>query len=580
MIATHASHLTPHAARRLLTLAACVLAAACAPPDAATPSSSRTPPDSRPTPQLRAAVEGEPRTLVPSVGAGAGDASEHLFELVHQSLMTFDHQARPLPRVARELPSLERGTWRVNPDGTMETVWRLRPDVRWHDDHPLTANDVIFSWRLFSEPVIPVTTRRAARLIDRMESPDPHTVVMHWRTRYAFADQLSGFDLTLLPSHLLEAAFELRREQFSTHPYWRNEFVGLGPYRVDRWIAGSSLELRAFDRYFLGRPLIAEISVRFLPDDNTALAALLSGNLDILLPRRAAQGVVRTARQQWKSPRDGIVSVLPGYRWLFLAPQFASPYPEELLDIRVRRALAHALDRDAVAEAIAGDRTLAAELWVPRADARYPLLAEQAAHYEYNRERARDLFRDLGWHRETADDVLVKHGQRFEIELSTTAEWQSVAAVVADYWRDVGVPVRERVLALGAVVDREARAAYSGVELAASVPNLALLDGRLHSGNTPGPENQWVGANRGRYTSQELDVLLDRLWLTFERDERERVERDIARHISTELPLVGLFFYPAMAIVRGDIRDYRPPETVAPVGRLSVAWNAHQWERV
>jgi ABC-type transport system substrate-binding protein len=144
----------------------------------------------------------------------------------------------------------------------------------------------------------------------------------------------------------------------------------------------------------------------------------------------------------------------------------------------------------------------------------------------------------------------------------------------------VGVAVREVVLSLGAVTDRQNRAGFSGVELAAGVPNLALLDTRLHSANMPAPDNQWVGANRGHYSSRELDALLDKLWVSLERGEREAAERDIARHLSSELPIIGLFFYPAMAMVRRDVRNSRVPRTVAPVGRLSMTWNAHEWEKV
>jgi len=525
------------------------------------------------------AVGGEPRTLVPSVAGAGGASSEHLFELIHQSLVTYDDQAQPVPRVARALPSLENGTWRVHADGTMETVWQLRDDVRWHDGRPFTADDVIFSWRVFNDPAIPVTSRRVARLIEAIDAPNPHTAVMHWRARYAFADQISAYDLTLLPAHLLAASFELRREQMSGHPYWRNEFIGLGPFRVERWPSGSSIELTAYDRYFLGPPRASEVSVRFLPDDNSAMAAALAGTVDVVLPRRAVHGVVRSVRERWTAGGEGVLSVLPGNSWLFLAPQFAGPQPEELLDPRIRAALAHALDPATIAEAVTGDRSLASDLWVPVGDPRYRTISEGAARHDYSPERARELFRDAGWRREATDDVLVKQGRRFEIELTTTTGLERAAALVAEYWREVGVAVRETVLALGAVTDRQSRAGFSGVELAAGIPNLALLDGRLHSSNAPAPENQWVGANRGHYASRELDALLDNLWISLERGEREAIERDVARFISSELPIIGLFFYPSMAMVRREVRNSRVPRTVSPVGRLSMTWNAHEWEK-
>lgn len=514
------------------------------------------------------------------MGGVRGEAADHLFGLVHDSLVTYDDQARPLPRVGRELPSLERGTWRINPDGSMETVWQLRADVRWHDGEPLTADDVLFSWRVFADAAVPVASRRVAKLIESMEVQGPQTIVMRWRARYAFADQISGFDLTLLPSHLLQATFELRREQIAGHPYWRNQFVGLGPYRIQRWPPGSSIELTAFDRYFLGPPRIREISVRFMPDPNTGMAAVLAGSIDVMLPRKALPGILRTVRQRWASGEEGALAVIPGYSWVYLAPQFTTPQPEDLGDPRIRRALAHAIDREGAAEGVIGDRSLASGLWVPPSDPRYPDVARRMAQYPYDPNRARELFKEAGWRRESADDVLVKHGRRFDLELTTISDWERVSPVVSEYWRRVGASVRETVLSLGAVTDRQVRAAYSGIELAGGVPDMALLDGRLHSTSIPGPENQWVGANRGHYTRPELDALLDRVWSTPDRAGRETLEGELARYISTELPIIGLFFYPAMAMARSSVREIRPPGTVAPVGRLFFTWNAHQWERV
>ncbi len=522
------------------------------------------------------AVEGEPQSLVPAIGTTRTDAAQHLFDLVHQALVAYDDQAKPIPRLARELPSLGTGTWTIHDDGTMQTVWQLRDNVRWHDGEPLTADDIVFSWRVFNDPAVAVSSRRVARLIDAIDSPDRHTVVMHWRSRYAFADQISGYDLTILPSHLLEASFDLRREQFVAHPYWRGQFVGLGPFRVDQW-GGGAIHLSRFAEYFLGPSALETINVRFLPDDNAAMAGVLSGAIDFLLPRRSVQGIVQAIRQRWRDGGDGSLYSLPGYSWALLAPQFVGAQPEDLVDPRVRQALLHALDRGAIAEALTGDRSLASDTWVPPSDPRYATLARDVARYPHDTARARELFREAGWRRETADDVLVKQGRRFEVDITTTQEWERAGAAIAEYWREVGVVVHVTVLTRAAAADRQARAAYTGFELGGAAPSLALLDSRLNSSNAPTPENQWIGPNRGHYASAQLDGLFDRLWTTLQPSDREQAEREIAQRIATELPVMGLFFYPAMAAVRRNLQEVRLPTTMGPLGQSSASWNAHQW---
>ncbi len=570
----------PLTRRRFLAALAATATAACGLPGiVSTPGTSQGEATRRAAQPLTIGVEGEPRALVASVAGGAGTAAEHLFELVHQSLVAYDDQATPTPRVARELPSLDAGTWRIHDDGTMETVWRLREDARWHDGRPFTADDVVFSWRVFNDPAVPVTTRRVARLVSSVETRDAHTVVMRWRSRYAFADQISGYDLTLLPAHLLEGDYDFRREQFAGHPYWRTDFVGLGPFRLRRWVPGSTVELEAFPDYFLGRPKVDEISVRFLPDDTTAMAAVLGGTVDMLLPRRAVLGIMRTVRDRWRDSRAGSLSLIPGHSWVYLAPQFQGAQATDLGDARVRRAMLHAIDREGLAEALVGDRALAADFWLPASDPRYQELAGATERIEYDPNRSRDLFREAGWRRESADDVLVRQGRRFEVELTSTAGWEGAASLIAQYWRQAGIVVHENVLVLGAITDRQARASYSGVELASGPPGLSLLDARLHSTSEPFSENQWVGGNRGHYQNPELDALIDRTWMTLDRGRRQELEREMARFLATELPVLGLVFFPAMAMVGAAVQNVRPPRALAEAGRLSMAWNAHEWEK-
>lgn len=567
-----------------LALISCLmLVTSCASPGRETSGDAAPRPDAAPssgTPDgLSIAIGREPLSLVPSIGTGASGPSEHLFELVHQSLISYDDRGVPLARLASELPSISNGTWKIELDGSMETTWKLRPGVRWHDGRPLIANDVIFSWRVFSDPSAPVASRRVARLIDSMDSPDPTTVVMHWSSHYAFADQVSGFDLTILPRHILETTFDLRREQFGGHAFWQSQFVGLGPFRLQRWVAGSSIELSAFDGYFLGAPALRTVSVRFVADDNTALSAALSGTVDIVLPRRAAPGIVRTVSQQWSNKSEGRLALLPGANWVFYATQLRSPQPEDLMDPRVRQALSLSLDRVSMAEALTGDATMAAEVWVPRADARFDAVTQRLTLNQYDRARAAELFREVGWRRESADDVLVKQGRRFEIDTSTTVDWEQVAGVLADYWRGGGVVAKETVYSLATLSDRQSRSSFTGTEIAASVPNIALLEGRLHSSNVPSPSNQWIGPNRGNYVNLEADRLVERVLTTVIRGEREGYEQQLAQLVSHDLPFSGLFFFPSIALIRSTAAGVQAPATVPLVGRSYLTWNAHLWAR-
>lgn len=523
------------------------------------------------------AVAGEPRTLVPSVGSDTPGPADQLFEVLHQSLVSYSPAGQPIPRIARSLPSLADGTWRLFPDGSMETVYQLRDDVRWQDGLPLTADDVVLGWRMFNSNALPIVSRRVARLIDSVTSPDPHTAVMHWRAPYTFANQLSGFDLTILPTHLLEAPFDLLPQQMAGHQYWQAAFVGLGPYRLVHWYAGISLELDPVADYFLGAPRAAHISVHFMPDDGSAMAAVLTGSVDVVLPRRAALGIMQSARQ-WGNGGGSLI-VAPTYSWVFVAPQFMNPQPPALIDPRVRQALAYAIDRGAIAEAVAGDAALAAELWIPPSDRRYQLIASGVPRYQYSVDRAAGALREAGWRRDGNDGVLVNRGERLEMELSSTAEWYSTAALVGDYWRQQGVMVKENVISLGTVFDRAGRSTYPGAELAGAMAGLPFLDSRLRTSNAPGSDNGFAGVNRGHYASPVMDSLLDRVWGALDPTARDGAENRIARQVAEDLPIIGLYFYPTMTLIRGEVRNVVPPDALPPVARPMLTWNVHEWQK-
>jgi peptide/nickel transport system substrate-binding protein len=523
------------------------------------------------------AVAGEPRTLVPSVGAEGIGPADHLFEILHQSLVSYDSDGQPIARVAEAMPSIDDGTWRLLPDGTMETEFRLREGVQWHDGRPLTVDDIAFSWRVFNSSAVPVVSRRAARLIESVSSPSPRTVVFKWRSHYAFANQLSGFDLTLLPSHLLEASFDLRASQIAGHPYWQAAFVGLGPYKLSRWIAGSSLELDPIPTYFLGRPRADHMSVRFMVDDSSAMAALLSGNLDLILPRKAALGIMQSGRQ-WEMDGRGSVVTLPTH-WAFLAPQFATPQPPDLLDPRLRQALALSIDRRAIADALVGQASLGSNLWIPPADPRYRRIADAVSAYDFNRERAAALFREAGWRQEGVDGGLMNRGNRLDLDVLVAAEWYPAATLIGDYWRQMGVGVNENVVALGNTFDRQARASYSGFELTAALPGMPLLESRLRSTNVPLAENLYVGANRGHYASAQMDQLLDRFWQAVDPSPRQELEADIARLVADDLPMIGIYFHPAMSLVVANVHGVKAPVASPVADRALLSWNAHEWEK-
>ena len=171
--------------------------------------------------------------------------------LFNAGLALKDERGVPQPFLVEALPRLDAGTWRVFPDGRMETVFRLKPNLTWHDGAPLTAADFVFAWRVFATPELGSASSAPFNQMEELAATDSQTLVIRWRQPYPDAYALEDRDFQALPRHLLEPPFQqmadgqMAPDAFASLPFWGAEYVGLGPYRIDRSEPGSSLEAAA-----------------------------------------------------------------------------------------------------------------------------------------------------------------------------------------------------------------------------------------------------------------------------------------------------------------------------------------------
>src|SRR5438105_7438062 len=94
-----------------------------------------------------------------------------------------------VPQLAEALPSTDNGLWKIFPDGTMETTWKIRSGARWHDGAPLTSADFLFTAKLEQDKELPVVIDPVYDVIASITAPDPQTVTVTWKSPYITADQ-------------------------------------------------------------------------------------------------------------------------------------------------------------------------------------------------------------------------------------------------------------------------------------------------------------------------------------------------------------------------------------------------------
>src|SRR5207249_3019205 len=139
---------------------------------------------------------------------------------------------------------------------------------------------------------------------------DERTLGIGWKRPYPQAGVLQATGnccyFPPLPRHVLEEPYhEAQWEAFSAHAYWTREFIGLGPYKLDRWDAGASIEGAAFAGHALGRPKIERVRLVIITDANTALATLLAGGIHMAADTSVGFQQALTAKREWSANNGG-----------------------------------------------------------------------------------------------------------------------------------------------------------------------------------------------------------------------------------------------------------------------------------
>jgi peptide/nickel transport system substrate-binding protein len=558
-----------------------LLLASCAPaPAPSAPGQSGTQLQRGQPKRAVVAIRGSAHSLAqertnPSGGGGSVPGIDGLQALVHAGLVTFDPQDALQPQLGEAVPSLENGLWQVLPDGRMEMTWKIREGARWQDGTFVTAGDFLFAMEVDQDRELGIPRHPIYDLIERVEAPDARTLVAWWKQPYIDADATFSYGIAVpLPRHLLEAAYREDRAGFLGLPYWSREYVGAGPFKVREWVIDSHVMMEANDAYVLGRPAVDEIELRFIPDPNTLFANVLAGVVEVTLGRGMDFQQGTELINQWKG---GTVQWY-ATSWYKSSPQFLDPRPAVVADLRFRRALMHATDREEMAQTFMGGYASIADTPLLPDSPAYQAVESSIVRYPYDPRLAGQMIESLGYTRGGDGVFRDGSGQRLSVELRTTvglAIQGPITLSLAEYWKRVGVDVETVMIPPQQMQDREYRATYPSFEMVSNGIGLAPKDiGRWHSANTPLPENRFVTTgNDPRYKNAEFDALIDRYVSTIPREPRLQALAGIVRHQTENLNLMGLFYN-----LNPSIKSNRLQNVTSRAARSNEAWNAHQWD--
>lgn len=454
------------------------------------------------------ALSGGPDTLDPH-----GTAATLAFQVnksLYDTLVEPDDEGKIVPGLAE--------SWTASSDALTWT-FKLRAGVKFHHGKTLDAGDVKATLERILDPATRSPRRGLIGPIRTVEAVDPLTVRITLTERFApFLAALAHGWGAILPADLIA-----RKHDFGTRP------VGTGPFTLAEWQRDSFIRLTRFDGYFIrGQPRLREVLIRFVPESAVKVAGLLSGEFDAVdgvafldLPRVRANQNIRVIRQV-----TSLVNVLA-----------INNSRGPLRDVRVRRALWHAIDRKQVLRTAYGEESIPTAVFM---DVTSPFYVDLGDPYPFDLDRARRLLSEAGYGSGLTLDLALPQPFPAHIEAG-----QLVQAMLGR----VGVTARTRVVEWGFWLSR----VFGGGEYDLTIiGHTGKLDpdGRLAGWGDP-------AKNYVKYQNQKVEDLILAGQITANPEHRKRIYAEALKMMTQDAMMV-FFGTPVLYMAtQNNVKEFR-----------------------
>ena len=429
-------------------------------------------------------------------------------------------------------------SWEGSADGRSAT-FRLRPGVTWHDGRPFTSADVAFSAMSIWKPLQNLG-RVVFRDLAAVETPDPLTAVFRFSepTPFQLIRNALPALTAVLPRHLYEGT------DIAANPA-NTRLVGTGPFRFVEHRPGEFYRLERNPTYWEPeRPLLDQIVYRMLPDRAAIAAALEADQI-----RLAAFSAVPLSDLERIGRVPGVRVIREGYEGITYSLTVEINHRRrELADPRVRRAIAHAIDRRFVLDAIFLGTAVESTGPIPRFDRQFHTADVETTPFD--RRRAEALLDEAGFPRGAG-------GMRFSVRL-LPAPWFEQTRQFGDY-------LRQALRAIGidaTLVTNDAaghtRAVYTTHEfdLAVGSPvyrmDPAISTTILYRSGLPAGV---PFSNQYGYASAEMDRIIEAAARAIDAGERTRLYRDFQRLAARDLPLIPVAEFTFVTVARASVQN-------------------------
>jgi peptide/nickel transport system substrate-binding protein len=507
-------------------LAVLVLASACAPAAPAAPGAPADEAASSEAAASEAMAEGGGTLRVGlDVDAGTGDprlardtSALRLRELVFDGLIEIQPDFTPAPSLAESWENPDDLTW----------VFKLRPDVTFHNGDPLTAEDVKFTFDSILDETFASPNRSFYTPVTAIDVIDDLTV--QFTLSEPYGPFLSYLNMPIVPKAVAEAD----PEAFAGSP------VGTGPFRFVEWRRGDRIILEANPDYWDGAPLMDGVELIVVPDNSARVVALESGDLDLAQSPLSPQDVKRM------EATDGFtVNRIPAAGYTYINLNCADP---ALSDVRVRQALSHLVNRQEILDTIyegigqIANGPIPPGMWA---------FTDDLVGYDYDPEAARALLDEAGWV-VGADGIRSKDGTPLALTVRTHSEdpdRRQVVEVLQAVFSSEGIAADTNVVDWPTFfADVQAGNYQVGI---VGWLNLTNPDQAFYRQFTEGG-----AANYGSCVDPQLDALIREARATLDQDAAKELYAEAARMVAENAFYIFLQYQEYIAVAPNELSGF------------------------
>jgi peptide/nickel transport system substrate-binding protein len=475
---------------------------------------------------------------------------------VNEGLIITNDKNEYIPVLAKEIPTIENGGVVENDDGTYTMTWRLHEGVKWHDGEEFTAEDVKFTLD-FIHNTPSVYNQSEYNKIIGTEIVDDYTIKMTWDGLYTF---YAGLFEATLPEHILGDMSWKEIAQYE--PFNRGpEFIGTGPFVFEEWKSGEYIRIVRNPDYWRGGeyPYLDEMVWQFIPDQTARFNAMKSGDYHI--------GQIEATQVEDFDVEGFHVEMIPSNVFYHIDMNVKeSGRPDLFGDLRVRRAIYHAIDRQAIVDQLLEGTVTVANSPIPPTS---PYHNPDITAPEYNPDKARELLEQAGWTDSDGDGVRDKNGKKFSFQWmnrSGRADRIAIAQVAQAQLKQVGIETTMTELEAAAWSQKWRRGQWDAIVSGWFMSSDASLTNYYHSEGS----NNFTG-----FGDPELDRLMEESDQVLNFSVRKPLLDKAQQLLNDKVHTILLYYRDSPWVVADNLTNFRGSGT-----NLGNWWNAWEWDLV